>query len=446
MGSDCNGGVGDPSMVILNTIEQIRDTVTLFNSEFFNISEQFINITTRAGEEDLVFLDGQPILSFGVNYTTLGNAGDFAYVTVPVSPGAHTIYTQGCGIIAMAYGYGDIESYAYSGGAAFLDINENQIPKGGCVNDTVFFDSGLPPVRYNVTWDLGDGTSSEEHEFQHVYTELGDYQISLIIEDVCLGEIDTNERELIMTLREEISAVESASGCAGTDVQLEAFDVDGATYEWVGPQDYYSEEQFPVIQDITRDQAGVYQVVSSISGCKSLPRDVVIEVFDDPSPDLGPDKAICPLDSEFLTLEVGSFTSFLWQDGSTAATLPVLSAGEYSVEVIDDNGCLGSDSLVVIQQCPTQLYVPNAFSPNQDGTNDLFGVFGIDVISMELRVFDTWGELVFFSQSEDQLWDGTFKDDKVEQGTYVWTLSFEGYDGDGQVYQDTITGISTCKF
>ncbi len=440
IGSNCNGGVGDPSMVILNTVEQIRDTVTLFNSSFFDITEQFINVTTRTGEEDLIFIDGLPLSDRGVSFQPIGDAGEFSFAIIPVTAGAHTLFTSGCGIIAMAYGYGNVESYAYSGGASFTEINENQIPPGGCLNDTIFFDTGLPEDRYDVYWDLGDGTTSEEHIFEYQYDELGSYPVSLVIEDLCFNEIDTSFRDLMVTLRQDISAVPDASACEGSDIQLEAFDLGGATYEWMGPRDFTAEEQFPIIPDITTEQAGLYQVVGNISGCKTFPQDVFVEVYENPSPDLGFDIVLCPLDGDRATIEGGDFSSYLWQDGSTQSSFSIEQEGLVILEVTDEEGCSGIDSLQAISQCPTRFYIPNAFSPNGDGVNDLFTVSGIEIISMTLQVFDRWGSLVYESTEEAAGWDGRINGDDASEGEYVWRFSYMGFLEDATRIADEVTG------
>jgi len=440
IGSNCNGGVGDPSMVILNTVEQIRDTVTLFNSSFFDIREQFINVTTRVGDEDLIFIDGLPLSDRGVSFQPIGDDGEFSFAIIPVNPGAHTLFSSGCGIIAMAYGYGNIESYAYSGGASFTEINENQIPPGGCLNDTIFFDTGLPVDRYNVVWDLGDGTTSEEHVFEYQYDELGSYPVSLIIDDLCFNEIDTSFRDLMVTLRQDISAVPDASGCEGSDVQLEAFDLGGATYEWLGPQEYMAEEQFPIVSNIAVEQAGLYQVVGNISGCKTFPQDVFVEVFENPEPELGTDVVICSVDGDTEIIEVETYASYLWQDGSTQPIFLADEEGLVSLEVTDDNGCVGQDSLQVISQCPTRFYIPNAFSPNGDGINDVFRVSGLEIISMTLQVFDRWGSVVYETSDEQAGWDGTIDDQDAEEGQYVWRFSYMGFLDDASLFGDEVRG------
>ena len=122
---------------------------------------------------DAVIFDGRQLTGNGFEFTPIGQEGRFSYLRLSVSAGAHTILSAGCGVIATAYGYGEIESYAYSGGASFTTINASPIPDGGCLNDTIFFNPGLSPFRYSFDWDLGDGTRSTEAQFNHITTDWG---------------------------------------------------------------------------------------------------------------------------------------------------------------------------------------------------------------------------------------------------------------------------------
>tara|TARA_R110002049_G_scaffold20846_10_gene76627 strand:+ start:793 stop:1263 length:471 start_codon:yes stop_codon:yes gene_type:complete len=71
---------------------------------------------------------------------------------------------------------------------------------------------------------------------------------------------------------------------------------------------------------------------------------------------------------------------------------------------------------------PTTAYLPNAFTPDQDGTNDRFGVVGINVAEYQLKIFNRWGELIFESSDIANKWDGTHNGNLVPDGVYVYTL------------------------
>jgi len=444
IGQNCNGHIyGDPSMVLLNSIEQTRDTVTLFNSQFQEIEENYINVITRTADTDVIIFDGQKLVDRGVTFAAVGTSRDFSYARVNVSAGAHTISSTGCGVIATAYGYGFAESYAYSGGASFSSINANPIPEGGCLNDTVFFDTGLSPDRYNFQWDLGDGNRTREAEFQHFYPNLGDYPVELILEDECLGTIDTLNRDLMITLRKAVEAADDVQVCEDEPFQLGATDVEEGRYEWRGPGNIFYEEQTPIIDRAKVTMSGSYAVIGIVSGCATFPSFLNVDVKPTPTPNLGPDAVICT-DLLDVVLDAGDYVNYRWQDNTVSNPFTVGSGGDFFVEVVDEFGCIGSDSLTLIQQCPTDLYIPNVFSPNGDNQNDEFAILGGDMASMELKIFNRWGELVFENNEQNTGWNGlTFERELAPTGVYIYRLDFVGFKRDGSTFTGKKYGTVT---
>lgn len=439
VGQNCNGHfLGDPSLVLLNSIEQTRDTVTLYNSSFENITENYINITMAASDIESVTIDGISVMD-NYNVQTIGLADEFAYARIPVAAGAHTIISAGCGVSATAYGYGNVESYAYGGGASFKDINANPIPEGGCLNDTILFDTGLPPERYSFQWDLGDGTMSEDPVLEHIYDGLGTYPVEVIITDHCLETIDTSYRDLLVSLRQAVDAEQDTLLCEGEAFSLGATDLAEARYEWTGPAGYFSEEQFPRVFNARPEMTGQYAVVGIISGCATFPAFTEVEVIPTPVPYLGEDTIICTRGT-LPTLNPGNFAQYSWQDGSVNPTFTIAEEGNFWVDVVDEYGCIGTDSVSLREICATRIYIPNAFSPNDDGRNDTFNVYGGDFLSLKLTIFSRWGELIYESTEQDKGWDGKFRGAPLPEGVYTWQLEYEGYLSDGSTYFRTDSG------
>ena len=444
VGSSCSGHfLGDPSMVLLNSVEQTRDTVTLYNSSFENISENFINIITQTNDIEAVVFDGTRLVDAGFEFLPVGADERFSFVRLSVSVGAHTISSEGCGVIATAYGYGDVESYAYSGGASFSSINASPIPDGGCLNDTIVFDPGLSPFRYSFDWDLGDGTKRTDARFMHVYDSLGSYPVEVIIVDECLNTVDTLKKDLFVTLRQAIDADGGRAVCEGESIQLSATDLAGATYAWNGPNNYFSEVQFPLLANISNRFTGTYEVVGSVSGCATFPSFLDVEVIDKPIPNLGPDTIFCAQYGFSFNLEPGSFSSYQWQDNQSIPIYPVTNPGTYSISVTNDFGCIGIDEVTLEEVCPTIALFPNAFSPNGDGINDFFGIEGSDIINMTLWIYDRWGNLIFESHTIENQWDGRWKNVEASTGVYVWVAEVEGYEEDGTISKNTLSGSLT---
>ena len=110
-------------------------------------------------------------------------------------------------------------------------------------------------------------------------------------------------------------------------------------------------------------------------------------------------------------------------------SVTVYQQGDYLVTVSMQNGtstCFGTATLHVDILPQEPVFIPNTFSPNGDGNNDIFLVYGQDIRTVDLKVFNRWGELVFESDNQFNGWDGTYK--SVLQNpavfTYVANITF----------------------
>lgn len=118
--------------------------------------------------------------------------------------------------------------------------------------------------------------------------------------------------------------------------------------------------------------------------------------------------------------------------------------GVYAFSGQNANFCPESVQITVQTCCNEKgIYVPNIFSPNDDGENDRFCVFPVEACSnYQLQVYDRWGNLLFTGLDEVQCWDGTFRDKMVPPGVYTWFLSFFAQDqGNRTVLKGSVTVI-----
>jgi len=128
-------------------------------------------------------------------------------------------------------------------------------------------------------------------------------------------------------------------------------------------------------------------------------------------------------------------TETLSCDNCLTPWLMPVSTTTYIVEVIDENGCVDTDQITVIVRRDKDVFIPSAFSPNNDGINDLFEVFvGNNVVNVNtLQVFDRWGEQMFradnFHPSEGIGWDGMHKNKRLDPAVFVYYAEIEFLDG-----------------
>ncbi len=118
----------------------------------------------------------------------------------------------------------------------------------------------------------------------------------------------------------------------------------------------------------------------------------------------------------------------------------------YRIHVIDTNGCAAMDAVTVVVTSERPFYVPTAFSPNGDGTNDRFLLYaGPEVAKARaFRIFDRWGNLVFyekdFEPNNPQFgWDGNFEGQPLDPAVFVWQAEMEFVDGSAKVFYGDVT-------
>jgi gliding motility-associated-like protein len=116
---------------------------------------------------------------------------------------------------------------------------------------------------------------------------------------------------------------------------------------------------------------------------------------------------------------------------------------EYLVTVIDANGCKATDALTITVNSAIDIFVPNAFSPNGDGNNDFFQLFGDlgTIAYLDMMVFNRWGEKVFESNNANFTWDGTYKGEVVPQGVFVYTGKIVFINGTSRQLKGSLTVI-----
>jgi gliding motility-associated-like protein len=85
------------------------------------------------------------------------------------------------------------------------------------------------------------------------------------------------------------------------------------------------------------------------------------------------------------------------------------------------------------------IYVPNIFSPNNDGSNDVLYVHGQGITELQLTIYDRWGELVFETTDMAQGWDGWYKGKVMDNAVFVYYLKATFYTGEQVTKKGNIT-------
>jgi gliding motility-associated-like protein len=238
---------------------------------------------------------------------------------------------------------------------------------------------------------------------------------------------------------------QGAQVCSGSQVQLTA---EGALiYQWSpvnGLDNPFSPNPMASPTGTT-----VYTVTGSDGICFQDVQQVTVIVNELPTAEAGENVIIVA--GEMVTLNgQGSGNTYTWSpsNGLSCADCPnpqatPLQTTTYVLTVINEFGCQQSDSVIIRVGCNDDVvFIPNAFSPNEDGLNELFYVRSNGIREVEyIRVFDRWGKLLFETNSLANGWDGKFNGKPVNPGVYVYTLKATCSNGQPILMQGNVTVV-----
>ncbi len=232
----------------------------------------------------------------------------------------------------------------------------------------------------------------------------------------------------------KLSLSKGDSLCQGKSIQLQASG--GEIYTWK-PSTGLNNPSIasPIASPLTTT---TYQVIATdTKGCFKDTGYIPIDVFPLPKVNAGPDKTInIGGQTDIIPQISNDVTNVLWSPPTgilsynyPGITVKPTESIEYTIEVTNIGGCKARDKISIFVLCNNaNIFVPNTFSPNGDGVNDIFYPRGSGIFKIKnMKVFDRWGEIVFERSNfnaNDALagWDGTFKGKKLPPDVFVYVL------------------------
>jgi gliding motility-associated-like protein len=174
---------------------------------------------------------------------------------------------------------------------------------------------------------------------------------------------------------------------------------------------------------------GTYWVkVENVYGCKAADTINILSLFVLPKDFMPNDTSFCK--GNLITIKVPGYKEYLWSDGSAKSSNILKQFGTFRLTVKDVNGCYGNDSIRLFDAHCIPFAVPNAFTPNQDGKNDVFRPFITQIVTgYKMNIYSRWGEMVFETDVPQKGWDGMYKGYLQPPGTYVYVIQFNDSDG-----------------
>lgn len=301
---------------------------------------------------------------------------------------------------------------------------------------------GTPTVSLNATtsstvapiWSTPTGTASNPV----IVSAAGDYTVSVIdnVSGCSNSQVITVSGNTVAPT--PILTTSAAIPCGSPTVNLSASSTPsaGVNYSWAGPNVTSivsgSNTATPLVQDM-----GTYTLtVSDIStGCTSTATINVVQGNVVAAFTANPLSGVAPLDVTFTDASTGA-SSFSWTfgDGNTSSLQNPVNTfsvnGTYTVTLIASSGICSDTATAIIEvQDGLTLFIPNVFTPNGDGANDVFTIKSTGVKEITLQIFNRWGEKLYEFAGDRAAWDGKVESGaSVPEGTYFYFVKAVGFD------------------
>ncbi len=310
------------------------------------------------------------------------------------------------------------------------------------------------------TWDFDDGSPVNSNANPtHTYTNAGTYTIQLHV-DKYICENDTSMVLLINPLPSPDFLADEIEGCLPVEVTFDDLSSDiqaGAEYEWSFGDGESSSDAGSTSHIYT--EAGLYTVGLIINNTERCEESIIVPnlIQVNPNPEAGfeADPWITTLDTpiiDFSDLSISDSTivTYEWDfgDGNTSTeenpSHTYTDPGEFEIKLYIEtiNGCWDTTYAKVALSEQVRLFIPNAFTPNNDGVNDVFEIKGTPFADFNLYIYDRWGKVIWSTHNFETHWDGTDKTGNIMgTGAYVYLIQGTDYLLQPINYTGTVTVV-----
>ena len=304
----------------------------------------------------------------------------------------------------------------------------------------------------SYVWSFGDGTSyTGKNPGNHNYSSMATYTVSLTMADSNACNSPQTVTKVVPFNSFFVSATFKIpdSVCLGTPVAPNYTLNDATSQIW-----YYGngDSSFTAPSSINYGEVGNYTIMliannpGSCNGTDTVKENIAVLPVAKANFTFSPVIPVANSPITYTNLSINA-TSYLWQfgDNSTSTeTNPVHlfnNSGSFNtcLEAYNSDGCPAKICKSVLSDIVPIIGIPSAFSPNNDGSNDILYVKGAAISTLDLRIWNRWGQMVFETTDIEKGWDGTFAGQPQPIDAYAYVLIVTFIDGTGKTLKGNIT-------
>ena len=310
-----------------------------------------------------------------------------------------------------------------------------------CSNQVAFIDSSQTAPN-NWLWNFDDGTTSTVQNPVHIYSAAGTYNVQLISSNAH-GCKDT--AEVVVNFTGSSTTVNPGTSiCSGMSTQLTASG--GYGYSWspsAGLSNPNISNPMATPAVTTTYTVIIHTIPFSGDTCvTTLTTTVSVynpsnfplsAIADHDTIMLGGSTILHAITDTTLTVHWSPATGLSNANSFNPTASPTVTT-TYTLTITDSTSCPKSVTItiyVISMKCTLDdIFVPNTFTPNGDGRNDVLYVRSISIATLYFAVYDRWGELVFETDDIKKGWDGMYKGKPANPDVFAWYLTAKCYSGD----------------
>lgn len=365
--------------------------------------------------------------SVTVSGGTIGSGYTYSWTPSGGSGSSATALAAGTYTVTVHDGNGCVTdttiTIGNSGGPSVSLTSQTNVLCNGGNNGSATVNASGGTGSLTYSWSGGAGTSSTATNLT-----AGTYTVTVTDGTGC-----SNTTTVTITQPSAITASVSTSAatCGVSDGSATVTAAGGTgtlTYSWSGG---------PTTATYSGIPSGSYTVtVSDANGCTQSASGLVGSVGG-PIANAGADVTITLGSSTTLNGSGPAGSTYSWTPSTglscTTCQNPVASPSQTTVYylTVTESGCSSVDTVIVyVDIVCGDLFVPQVFSPNMDGNNDVLYVYGACIQDMDFAIFDRWGEKVFETNDQSVGWDGTYKGKLLDAAVFVYYLKGKNQHGE----------------
>ena len=305
----------------------------------------------------------------------------------------------------------------------------------------------VTPGLATYNWRPSNDVVTPNQSFSLIYPKIpSQYTVEVTDSNGCESEVSF---DVDVKPKPFVNAGINHEICDGDTIELIANAAEGK-YLWTPEEMVFQPDSLTTLA-VPLGVAFLRLSVTDNLGCTNYD-DAIISAHPLPYADAGEDIENCDMQTVFLggPSVTSEENTIRWSPAALLSNPSIehpwvlnTERDTFYLEVVSPDGCINYDTVSVNSDCYSKIYIPNAFSPDNDGINDVFRVYGHRIYNPYLKVYDKWGHIIFESNDLEVGWDGTHPKNASDAAisTFFWDFIYENERGRVQTMEGTVNLI-----